>query len=113
MTQPWQPTNEQGVGMTVAQGTPRTDALRRFWSAKEGARNSTCSPEAHSIYSLADSLEREVAALSAQVERITTTHKALMANADAMRDELSAQVVELQKLYNELLYAVARKHPDE
>lgn len=41
---------------------PRTDSLRAKWSASEGSRNSTCSPEAQEIYALAAALERELAA---------------------------------------------------
>lgn len=36
----------------------RTKALKAKWSAAEGARNSTCSPEAHEIYELAEALEK-------------------------------------------------------
>ena len=49
--------------------TPRTDELRRKWSASEGATNSTCSPEAHEIYALAEELERQLADKSGQWNR--------------------------------------------
>jgi hypothetical protein len=41
--------------------TPETNAMKAKWSLKEGARNGPCSPEAHDIYALAESLERRLA----------------------------------------------------
>lgn len=49
------------MSSTPRTDTPRMKALMRKWSAAEGGRNGTCSPESHEIYELAEDLERELA----------------------------------------------------
>lgn len=69
----------------MKEATPRTDALKAKWSASEGARNSTCSPEAHEIYDLAEKLERENAALKSQVAELQDGARII--NEELLRSE--------------------------
>jgi hypothetical protein len=66
--------------------TPRTDALAAKWSASEGARNSTCSPESTEIYAHGRKLERE---LAAALVRGAELEKAIAASCDEQRNEYS------------------------
>lgn len=87
--------------------TPKTNALMLRWSLKEGARNSTCSEEAHEIYALAEYLEERLAALEADARRKEKALRELVACKD-LKDSLIVDYV----VNGEPVYVDGVKHSE-